>query len=132
MSNIQTIGPFPNTSLLTAGTATLSKGVARGDDAMSAAALAPPMDRVANHTVGDDPRTSSTTPDPQLQAAMDKINQSANFRVEIETAKGMALPVITVRDRATGEIIRQLPPKQFVAATRQIDSTPGFLFEKVV
>jgi len=98
---------------------------------MTAAALAALVDRLGSSPAENESTAFSTRPDPQLQEAMAKINQSANFRVEMETAKGTGLPVITIRDRATGEIIRQIPQKLFVAAAQQIDSNRGFLFEKV-
>lgn len=126
MSSIQTIGPFPNTPSSTTSTATPNEGVSRGGNTVSTAAIASPVDHL-----GGGKSNPAPPPDPQLQEAMTKINQSANFRVEIEAAKGMALPVITIRDRATGEIIRQMPPRLFVAAAGQIDSTHGLLFEKV-
>jgi len=98
---------------------------------MTATELAALVDRLGSSPPEGDTTARSTQPDPQLQEAMTKINQSANFRVEMETAKGTGLPVITIRDRATGEIIRQIPAKLFVASARQIDSSRGFLFEKV-
>ncbi len=126
MSDIQITG-FPQNPPPTAvQPATRSGGPAAGAEAMTAAAIASLMDRL-----GGEVKDPTPAPDPELQAAMAKINQSMNFRVEMEAAQGTGLPVITIRDRATGEIIRQIPPKLFVAATRQIDSTRGFLFEKV-
>jgi len=126
MSNIQMIGFPRNPPPETVGTAPQNEGIAGRGEALSAAAIASLVDHLASGA-----RDPAPAPDPQLQEAMAKINQSANFRVEMETAKGTGLPVITIRDRATGEIIRQIPPKLFVAAARQLDSTRGLLFEKV-
>jgi len=126
MSDIQIIG-FPQSPAPTAASpGTRGETPAARGEGMTAAAIASLVDRL-----GGEVRDPTPAPDPQLQAAMTKINQSMNFRVEMEAAEGTGLPVITIRDRATGEIIRQIPPKLFVAAARQIDSTRGFLFEKV-
>jgi len=131
MSHIQIIGHSQNPPPATVRTAPGSEKIPGGGDAMTAAALASLVDRLGSSPAKNENTAFSTQPDPQLQEAMAKINQSANFRVEMETAKGTGLPVITIRDRATGEIIRQIPQKLFVAAAQQIDSNRGFLFEKV-
>lgn len=131
MNHIQIVGPFRNTPPSTAGTATRNEVAANGGDAARVAAVATPENRLGSHTVADGVKAPAPTPDPQVQEAIDKINRSANFRVEMEAAKGMALPVITIRDRVTGEIISQMPPKAFVAAAGKIDSTFSGLFEKV-
>ncbi|HBB41502.1 MAG: hypothetical protein COW73_04665 [Nitrospirae bacterium CG18_big_fil_WC_8_21_14_2_50_70_55] len=74
---------------------------------------------------GATPRSSAA---PQaLDAAMAQFNRSVNFRVDQETGH----QVITIRDRATGETIRQIPPDVFLALAKHMEQMRGVLFEKV-
>jgi len=86
----------------------------------------------AVEAVSSDPSPAVLSkPSPEaVDAAMERINQSANFRVELDTANGIALPVITIRDRVTGEIIRQMPPTTFAAVANRMDQMRGMFVEK--
>jgi len=65
--------------------------------------------------------------DERLQAAMDKFNRSVNFRIDRETG----LNVITIRDKATNEIIRQFPPEEFLTLVSRMEEMRGLFFEEV-
>lgn len=72
-----------------------------------------------------DPRPPAT---PQaLDAAIAQFNRSVNFRVDADSGQ----QVITIRDRATGETIRQIPSDTFLALAEHMDEMRGILFEKV-
>ena len=65
--------------------------------------------------------------DEHLQAAMDKFNRSVNFRIDRETG----INVITIRDRATHEVIRQFPPEEFLTLVSRMEEMRGLFFEEV-
>jgi len=65
--------------------------------------------------------------DERLQAAMDKFNRSVNFRIDRETG----INVITIRDRATHEVIRQFPPEEFLTLVSRMEEMRGLFFEEV-
>jgi len=65
--------------------------------------------------------------DARLQAAIDKFNRSVNFRIDRETG----LNVITIRDKATNEIIRQFPPEEFLTLVSRMEEMRGLFFEEV-
>ncbi|RMF85991.1 MAG: flagellar protein FlaG [Nitrospirae bacterium] len=120
-----------NDPLLTGGPAPLPPA---GDAALRPAAAAPRPQPAPKREEESAAAGAGRRPEPTpeaLQAAVDRINQSVNFRVEVEPARGSGLPVVTIRDRVTGEIIRQIPPKAFVSAADDLDRLRGLLFEKV-
>ena len=96
---------------------------------LNAGDLATMIDRLGSATTGGRgpvPPRSSAAPHV-LEAAIAKFNRSVNFRVDQETGD----PVITIRDRATGETIRQIPSDTFLALSKRMDDMRGILFEKV-
>ncbi len=90
--------------------------------------LASIIDGMGGTTV--DPNRSDHRPavTPQaLDAAIAQFNRSVNFRVD----PGSGHQVVTIRDRATGETIRQIPSDAFLALAKRMDEMRGILFEKV-
>jgi len=63
----------------------------------------------------------------QLNEAMAKFNRSVNFRVDQDTG----ITVLTVRDRATQEVIRQIPPDEFLTLVSRLDEMRGIFFEEM-
>jgi flagellar protein FlaG len=63
----------------------------------------------------------------QINDAMAKFNRSVNFRVDQDTG----ITVLTVRDRATQEVIRQIPPEEFLALVSRLDEMRGIFFEEI-
>jgi len=79
-----------------------------------------------------EPKPKDNTPtieqqDERLQAAIDKFNRSVNFRIDRETGKN----VITIRDRATQEVIRQFPSEEFLTLVSRMEEMRGLFFEEV-
>jgi flagellar protein FlaG len=63
----------------------------------------------------------------QLHEAMAEFNRSVNFRVDQDTG----ITVLTVRDRATQEVIRQIPPDEFLTLVSRLDEMRGIFFEEM-
>jgi len=63
----------------------------------------------------------------QLNEAMAEFNRSVNFRVDQDTG----ITVLTVRDRATQEVIRQIPPDEFLTLVSRLDEMRGIFFEEM-
>lgn len=63
-----------------------------------------------------------------LQEAIAKFNRSVNFRVDEATGRS----VVTIRDRVTGEVIREIPSREFLDLVVRLDEMRGFFFEEVV
>ena len=63
----------------------------------------------------------------QLNEAMAEFNRSVNFRVDQDTG----ITVLTVRDRATQEVIRQIPPDEFLTLVLRLDEMRGIFFEEM-
>jgi flagellar protein FlaG len=61
----------------------------------------------------------------QIQEAMAKFNRSVNFRVDQDTG----MTVLTVRDKTTSEVIRQIPPDAFLTLVSRLDEMRGIFFE---
>jgi flagellar protein FlaG len=78
-----------------------------------------------------EPRTSTTNQAAaqrdQLGEAMAKFNRSVNFKVDQDTG----VDVMTVRDRSTGEVVRQYPPKEFLTLVSRLEEMRGVFFEEV-
>jgi flagellar protein FlaG len=87
------------------------------------------IDGLGSATTADPGRTDRQPPaTPQaLDTAISQFNRSVNFRIDQNTGH----QVITIRDRATGETIRQIPSKTFLALAERMDEMRGILFEKV-
>ena len=64
----------------------------------------------------------------QLHNAIAKFNRSVNFSVDQDTG----ITVLTVRDRDTKEIIRQIPPEEFLSLVSRLDEMRGLFFEEIV
>ena len=61
----------------------------------------------------------------ELEEALPPSSKALNFRVD----EVLNRPVITVIDKANGEIIRELPPREVLRAVHNIDRMRGILFD---
>jgi len=96
---------------------------------------------------GESARGVPSTPDPKqaeatIRAIQDNFRESveaanerlaeAGQRIDISIDKATNIVVVQVRDRDSGETIRQIPPEEALQVTRNIDRLTGILVDRKV
>jgi len=66
-----------------------------------------------------------------VEAANERLEQ-AGQRIDISIDKATNIVVVQVRDRESGETIRQIPPEEALQVTRNIDRLTGILVDRKV
>lgn len=64
----------------------------------------------------------------QIESYLRSMNRAVEFRVDDQSGK----TVVTVRDNATGEVIRQIPSEEVLELARTLDQRAGALINIAV
>lgn len=71
--------------------------------------------------------------DPQqVGDAVDRLNENAQMvsrELEFEVSDQSGRIIVTVKDSATDEVIRQIPPEKLMALAESLEEVRGLLFE---
>lgn len=80
----------------------------------------------------EQPRPEETTPEGMLDAVEDvnKILQYMNDRLEFSVHEATNRIMVRVWDRQTDEIIREIPPEQFLDLVAKLQELVGLLVDK--
>ena len=113
-----------------------SSGVAVQAETVSAAAPAQTTAPVQAVAARQSAQSVKTTPEPSIedvnkavqkvQEAVQSMASSLRFFVDEKTGK----TVVTLSDAETGEIIRQMPSKEMIELSRNIDRLQGMLLKQ--
>jgi flagellar protein FlaG len=82
--------------------------------------------------VGPDPKSKEPTPSV-LDQAIKRMNQAVaafDRSLEFEVSKEHRRIVIKVIDKSSGEIIRQIPPEEFLDIFKRMDDALGLLIDR--
>ena len=76
----------------------------------------------------DEPHASSTSNAAELRAAVQQLQEtlkSAGRAAEFHIDSATGMTVVTIKDSATGEVIRQMPSEELLALARHLGGKPG-------
>lgn len=68
----------------------------------------------------------------QVEEAVDRLNENAQMvsrDLEFEVSDQSGRIIVTVKDSATDEVIRQIPPEKLMAVAESLEEVRGLLFE---
>lgn len=68
----------------------------------------------------------------QVEQAVERINENAQLvqrDLEFSVSDSSGRIIVTVRDSATDEVIRQIPPEKLMAVAESLEEVRGLLFE---
>ena len=68
----------------------------------------------------------------QVEEAVDRLNENAQMvsrDLEFEVSDQSGRIIVTVKDSATEEVIRQIPPEKLMAVAESLEEVRGLLFE---
>ncbi|QIT55711.1 flagellar protein FlaG [Aquisalimonas sp. 2447] len=88
-------------------------------------------DRSASPELGNQGPVEPMDPD-QVEEAVDRLNENAQMvsrDLEFEVSDQSGRIIVTVKDSATEEVIRQIPPEKLMAVAESLEEVRGLLFE---
>ena len=112
---MSSISPISVQSVTTLTAATSPEGDARTISAAPSRPV-PPVQPVADRTTRDDKQAVRAAAE-QIESYLRHVNTNLEFRVDEAAGK----VVVSVRERATGELIRQIPSEEALAIAASLD-----------
>ena len=95
-------------------------------------AAAPPREKpVAEHTHGPDFSFASPTDRVALEQAVSKVRdalQQSGSHLQIEVDPDLERVIVKILKEGSGEVIRQIPPKEVIDLAKNLSGAKGVLF----
>lgn len=98
-------------------------------------AVQPKTKPVAEHTQGADFSFASPTDRVALEQAVSKVKEAfheSGSRLQIEVDPDLERVIVKILNGDSGEVIRQIPPKEVIDLAKNLSGAKGALFEEHV
>jgi len=116
--------PVANSPVKTGASATQAAGAKVASESQAAAAV----EKMTRQPAPQDVNTAVRAAAQQIDSYLRSIGREVEFRVDDDTG----MTVVTVRETATGDVIRQIPNEEVLQLARRFEASSGTLLDLTV